>query len=264
MPTHLRIQPCHPYWVGLFLAVLVTAHGQPVLPFAMFHGVSAAPSSLNTNLVAFWGFNETSGSAIDISPGANDLPENATVGYDASGKLGGCRTNVANTAYFTVADNTDLSTGDIAWSIAGWVYMTDLSDTRYIMGKYGGAKNEYFLRYSSSRFSFRLYTEDGGNGSPVANSFGAPSVDTWYFIFCYFDPVAEAAGISINDGAIDTGSTWGGLGCDSDGNFGFGALPGTGIAMRGRMDAWGLWKKKLSATEVTELYNSGAGKEYPF
>lgn len=66
------------------------------------------------------------------------------------------------------------------------------------------------------RFFATLY--DGAStavATVTANTFGAPSLATWYFVFWYFDATAGTIGISINGGAFDTASKTGNPGTNS-------------------------------------------------
>jgi hypothetical protein len=49
---------------------------------------------------------------------------------------------------------------------------------------------------------------------------------------------------------------------DSDAGFSFGAHADGQTPLDGLLDDIGVWKRKLSDTEVTWLYNSGAGRSY--
>ncbi len=37
-----------------------------------------------------------------------------------------------------------------------------------------------------------------------------------------------------------------------------------GDVIDGRMDDWSMWSRALSAAEISQLYNSGIGLQYPF
>jgi len=67
--------------------------------------------------------------------------------------------------------------------------------------------------------------------------------------------------VSVNDGTVSTTAltitTHAGTG-----NFGIGAQNGAANFMNGNIDELGIWTRKLSAAEATEIYNSGNGLLY--
>ena len=68
--------------------------------------------TLPTNLIAYWKLDEASGTRND-SKGANHLTDNNTV-TQAVGKVGNAaQFTLANSEYLSIADNADLSAGDI-------------------------------------------------------------------------------------------------------------------------------------------------------
>ena len=70
-------------------------------------------------------------------------------------------------------------------------------------------------------------------------------------------------GIAVDEGTPVT-IAWTSGGRDSTGAFYIGNSADTFSAFDGVIDEVGLWSKVLSATEITDLYNSGAGFAYPF
>jgi hypothetical protein len=72
------------------------------------------------------------------------------------------------------------------------------------------------------------------------------------------DATGNTIGISVNAGTVNTTSFSGGI-FDGTTAFLIGSRSGA-TYMNGRIDEVGVWKKLLSASELTELYNSGAGK----
>lgn len=235
-------------------------------------GSGLLPESLNNNLEAFWRLEETSGTRFDYF-GSNDLTDNNTV-TRGTGKIGyGAEFSVGNKEYLSINDNPDLSSGDIDFTIAGWVYLHDNSNYRFILSKgtTGDNKdNEYQLFYTkwggANTFAF-----DVGNGSTsgevTSTSFGHPSLDTWYYIVAWHDASANTINIQVNNGTVDSASYSSGA-FDSEGVFRFGQYagsdPGTTYYWDGMLDGFGFWKRVLTIDERNALYNSGNGAEmYP-
>jgi hypothetical protein len=224
--------------------------------------------ALTDNLISYWKMDESSGNALD-SHGSNDLTDNNTV-TSAAGIISNARSFAsASSEYFSRADNADLSTGDIDFTVQAWVYLADKSGSQYVgIGKWNSPNLEYILIYdiASDRFLF-VISDNGisGTASVVANTFGSPSTATWYLVHCWHDAANNEIGIAVNAGTADTTSHSTGvrdgsqafeIGRNNDG--------GAGYYHNGRIDEVGFWKRVLSSSERAELYGGGAGLAYPF
>lgn len=223
--------------------------------------------SLTDNLISFWELEEASGNRND-SHGANHLTDNNTVTQSA-GKVGNAaHFAAASSEYLNRADNASLSVGDIDFSLCAWVYLDSKPGFKGdIVGKHDSDDLEYDIRWhnGTDRFEFRIAGGTGPvNGQSItANSFGAPSTVTWYFIVAWHDSVANTINIQVNDGTVDNVAfTFGSY--DSAAPFRIGALTDFSEYFDGRIDQVGFWKRILTAAERTELYNSGAGRSYAY
>lgn len=215
-----------------------------------------------TSLVSYWALDEASGNAID-SHGSNTLTDNNTVAA-ATGKVSGARDfELDNTESFSVADNASLSVPDQDFSFAVWVNPESGAARNEILSKGGASDLSYsLLRAANSGFSFYVSSGVGfQNGTFVDSSAGAPSSGSWYFVVCWHDATANTTNIQVNDGSVDSTSfTFGTY--DDVGDFALGQEPFYGNYYDGLLDEVGFWKKVLTSTERTWLYNSGAGRSY--
>lgn len=224
---------------------------------------------LNTSLIAYYKLDEASGTRVD-SVGSNDLTDNNTV-TQAAGKVGNAgQFTAANIEYLSLADNADMSTGDIDFTIACWVYMDSKPGKAGIAGKYelnDSSLREWNMNFRQGavdRFEFTIYKTDNTSVGVRANNFGAPSTGTWYFIVAWHDSVANTINMQVDNGAIDSTTTAGLLISDTAATFGVGARDVSGASAGdspwdGRIDEFGFWKKVLSSEEKTDLYNKGRG-----
>ena len=224
--------------------------------------------SLLTSLESYWNLDEASGNAVD-SHGSNTLAETSGTIAAATGPGGvsGSRDfEAGDTEYLTIADNASLSTGDIDFTIAAWVQFESLGANRSIVSKYNtGTVREYWLLYalSTDRLTFTV-SNDGTATTPVpADSLGAPSTGTWYFVVAWHDAAANTTNIQVNDGAVDSVSYSSGV-LDGGALFSFGATnSGAGTNHHdGLIAKVGFWKRVLTSGERTQLYNSGTGLLY--
>ena len=212
------------------------------------------------NLISVWTCDETSGNLID-QYGSNDLTDNGTVGASAAGYINGHRTFTnAGTEYFSKADNTDLSTGDIDFEFVARVYMTDIT-TYYcpFVTKMHGTDHEYQFFYNkvSARFSFTVFVSNTGY-SIAADTLGAPTEDTWYTIRCWHDATANEIGIQVDGGAADTTAHTLGVD-DSDSAFEIGGRSGLPWYHEGGIDFVAFWKRRLTSDEWADIYNERLG-----
>jgi hypothetical protein len=175
----------------------------------------------------------------------------------------------ANSEYLSIADNASLSTGDIDFTVAGWVYLDSLGTRGDIISRFltsPGPVGEYTLVYVSngSQYRFRFRTYYGPSillGNVFADSLGVPSISTWYFIVIWQNAAAKTINIQVNDGSVDSASYSGGVISDTNSQFQIGATEGAN-SFNGRIDQVGFWKRVLTSGERTALYNAGAGKSY--
>jgi hypothetical protein len=222
-----------------------------------------APSTLLNGLVAFWKLDEASGTRND-SVGSNHLTDNNTV-TQAAGKSGNAaQFTSANNESLSIADNTDLSTGDIDFTFGLWVYFDDVGSNHVPLSKWNdtGPDYEYWLGLLGGVLTF--YVRDAANTAldniPSAASI---SVSTWYFIVIWHDSVANTINIQVNNGTPASKSYSAGV-RNGTASFFIGGQENLINYHSGRGEDVGFWKRVLTSDERTELWNGGAGREHPF
>jgi hypothetical protein len=225
-------------------------------------------AQLASSLTSFWEMGEVSGTRSD-SHGTNHLTDNNTV-TQAVGKVGSAaHFTRASSEYLSIADNATLSVGGISFTWAGWVYIDAIAagDWMNIIGKEGASASvtDYGLRYTTAdsinRFTFFI----GGSSYSViqADAFGAASTATWYFIVAWHDTSNNTINIQVNNGTIDSVAR---SAAPVDGtsalHIGSMGSAGPGRYWDGRIDQFGFWRRTLTSTEKTWLYNGGTGRTY--
>lgn len=213
-------------------------------------------AELTDSLISHWKLNEASGTRND-SHGTNHLTDNNTV-TQAAGKIGNAaQFTEANSEYLNRASNATLQTGDINFTLAGWVYLdTDILDM--VLAEKGSGGAEYLLYYSSGTGRFLF---SAGGDLVTADSFGAPSTAAWIFIVAWLDTDADKLKIQINNGTVDEVDVFAPPSTDA-GAFILGSFDGANLFLDGRLDSVSFWKRLLTAAERTRLYNSGNGLDY--
>ena len=244
----------------LLFPLQLAAQGMLLNPYAL-----GAASTLNNNLIAVWELEETSGTRND-SKGSNHLTDNNTVA-SATGKLGTAADfEVANSEYLSIADNTDLSTGDIDFTFAFWVQLESKAANMQFINKQGAAgTREYTIGYviSGDRLRFGVSNDGTATTTINADALGSPATATWYFVVVWHDATANTINIQVNNGTTNSVSHTTGV-FDGTVAFTMGATATPSTYHDGLLDNVYFWKRVLTADEITALYNGGNGKDYPF
>jgi len=174
----------------------------------------------------------------------------------------------ANTEYLSIGDNADLSFGDEDFSIAGWVYFNSLTgggSFGTIVGKYNTGANEreysVYLPSGTNKLRF-VVTNNGSVANGILDSTVSVTTGTWYFVYAEHDSVNNELVLKVNDNTADTLSYSLG-GRDGASTFALGNMVGLSSAqLDGRLDEIAIYNRVLTPTELTYLYNGGAGRVY--
>lgn len=219
----------------------------------------AAQSSLLTSLVAYYKLEEASGTRADSTGRGNDLSTVTNAPGNTTGKVANAIQLVAASSQSVSRASTADLQGAVDWTIAAWVYLDSVGSERTIMAK----SVEWLLRYNTSSQRFDFGWSDGGNifRNVLANTFGALSLATWYFVVGIHDSSTNQIKISVNNGAFNTAAATGVTTASAVVTIG---QRGGVNFWDGRVDEVGIWKRVLSAAELTTLYNGGNGTTYPF
>lgn len=173
----------------------------------------------------------------------------------------------ASTQYLSQADagGTLRGRGHADFTIAGWVYLTDVAAAYGIVG-HGSANTTagmgYRLLFDNTTVKLIWLISDGTATTTVTHTtFGNLSAATWYFYVVQYDSANNLTGISINGGAFNTAAQTTGAQSEA-GSFFIGNRPGLGAPHNGRVDATARWNRLLTAGEIATLYNFGRGVRY--
>jgi len=213
--------------------------------------------ALVTNLVAFWELDN-----VNDAHGANTLTNTGPASFVAANVGNGVDITGAST-YLSIADNAALSTGDIDFTIQLWAKFDNLTATRGVLGKCDnlgiGGDLEYVIYTTDTGFArLRLYN---GSSFVTLETTSPLSTATWYHIIGYYNAATNTAGLIVNDGTPVTGSyspgPW-----DTGNSLYIGTDFPSVNPFDGIIDQVGIWKRVLSAAEITQLYNGGNGLSY--
>lgn len=251
--------------ISMLLAVgLVAAFADrfPPLPLVSYRPqANSSSSTLNTSLIAYWKLDEASGTRVDSEPTGTpqDLTDNNTVNQ-TNGVIGSSAWFIsANTESLSRTDSSDLSISGSSFTVAAWVQVSSLATQQDVATKYNTSGNrEYIVRVNTTG-SADLVLSTNGTAVITVSTNSAVTANTWVFIVAGVDASGLMAFISANGGG-KIGLSIAASAIDSAANFVIGSRQSGGALMNGFIDEVGFWKKALSASEITELYNSGSGK----
>lgn len=120
----------------------------------------------------------------------------------------------------------------------------------------------------SENFEYWMYIDGGdifagmGIDEVIVMTDGVAS-NAWNLVILSYHAGTNEVHMQLNNGEDLSGSA-GPLSLTGDAEFQLGQADYTSGRFEGRMDALNIWKRILSTTERSNLFNSGAGLEYPF
>jgi hypothetical protein len=237
-----------------------------------------AEAALTDSLVSYWKLDETSGTRADAHS-SNDLTDNNTVGYGTGIINNGADFERDNGEYLSITDaaQTGLDiTGDI--SISMWVKAESIpADYMRLLGKNDAdiENKGYYIQFRSpganqSALSLTFYDDSSNATFVYSTDQYLASTGVWYHVVVTADVSAGASGVTLYKNGSSISAT---TGVDnatsiSDTSAAFSIarnLQGSNPdSFDGIIDEVGVWNRVLTAEEVSDLYNSGAGFAYPF
>jgi len=210
--------------------------------------------ALITNLVSYWKLDESSGNAADAH-GSNTMVNVGTMAYSA-GKINNAADTVNTGKYLTISNASQVGLDiitDVSFSL--WVKTSENSKT--ILGFFGAGADGYGLGMGTiADKPIGVAAARLGDGWIA----GTSRIDDgiWHHIVCTLN--GTTAKIYV-DGVLENTITVGAA-ISYTGDRDIGRRLTTYLSAQ--IDEVGIWSRALSASEVTELYNSGAGFQYPF
>jgi len=161
--------------------------------------------------------------------------------------------------YLTVldADAVDFGTGD--FSICFWLDKTTTVATQSILDK-GAATGGYTISVNNTRIAMLTIAVDVLTYNYISTTTAIP---TGFCHICFTVDRDGNAKVYIN-GILDTTKDLSNVAASIDTalNFLIGKTTGSANYMTGKIDHIRLYKKNLSATEVTTIFNGGVKKDY--
>lgn len=209
--------------------------------------------ALSTNLVTYWKLDESSGNAAD-SVGSNTAT-NSNVTY-GTGKINNAAVFNGSNAAFTFT--TVPVTGSSSFSVSLWLKGGSLVSGMTALHFGTDASNQAFTVYldASSKIAANF---TGGGGQVTATTSLSTSVFQMYTVTYDGNNVR----LYVNGTLENTSSSYTSANIGTTNKF-IGKYAGSVNWWNGSIDEIGMWSRALSGSEITQLYNSGNGNQYPF
>lgn len=233
-----------PLFLGIVACILY-------FPFSQY-----VHADLSTSLVSYWNFD--SDNSTD-SVGGNDGTDNS-MSY-SSGQIGDGADFDGGSSYISIP-TSGFPSGNSARTINLWVYFNTkpANDTSRSWVIYGTPTATHEIQFEAQQISGEQNLDVDANSLDYFENWSY-STNTWYMVSYTFD--GSIARLYVDGSQMGSGSGSQTLATIlSLGRIG-GNISG-GSYWDGSMDEIGVWDRQLSGSELTELYNSGAGLAYPF
>lgn len=223
--------------------------------------------SLNKSLVAYYSFENNVNDLINGNNGT-------AVGTNYISGKNGQAINFLNdnlSRYVDIPSSSNISFGSVSFSMSMWIYFNGFNTSNFILNKRRATNSlEYQLSLDSGSFRFIKYGNTNNSAINKVTSWNVLNpfvLNNWYHIV-YTDNGIDGK-LYINGISNSTNATNGAYSTMTNVNYVL-RLAAAGwfdkeARFRGLVDELAIWKnRELTQTEVTQLYNAGSGKFYPF
>jgi len=231
----------------------------------------------DTDLKAYWKFNEASGDIINVSSSAADLGSGADLqvtgaDYDTGSPPTGFKSMNFNGSSDKAIAGTSLSQWNFMhsttaqWTAVFWMKADSVTATQQIFGTNRLTSAKGFGLLSNTNGSFSLLGFGGGTQWYGGNSSASyvPDTTTWHMYTVTLDLTTSNGLNYTRDGANAHNVTNTSSGAINNGDSGeqmtIGVKPDYGEEyLDGQIMELSIWDRILTSTEITTLYNSGNG-----
>lgn len=212
---------------------------------------------LTGSLVAYYDFDETSGFLLDLTGNGNTGSVNGPTRNQAG--IIGSSYSFDGTNDWIEIDTVSTSNND--WSISLWfkTNFTPDANYRYFFDNYNGGASRQLMGVETLAAGGSLISTFQNSIKKVGN-FGHYNDGNWHHMVSVAD---NTTGLVYVDNSLLVNTTISTTNIAGDTGIGANRL-GTANFSSGLIDEMGLWDRALTSSEVSQLYNGGAGLAYPF
>lgn len=216
--------------------------------------------AISDNIVALWKLDEASGNALD-AVGSYGMTATGTPGALTGIVSGGRNLVRASVQYFGVASAAVTA---LPLTVACWFRCTSVSINQNIFCQAPASNNFAWGLAVNGSNKLQFYASNGSGSFDLLNGTTTISSGTWYFGAIVWRTATDRE-IYINAASEGTSSV--SRTPDATNNkMRIGIYSGSSDAdsFNGDVDEVAYWSRALSGSELTSLYNGGAGLAYPW
>lgn len=222
-----------------------------------------------TGLVSYWKLDESSGNAIDSSGNGNTLTNNNTVGYASALINNGADYGAGNAnKYFSASNSMSWNSG--AYSVSTWAKMRSAPASGAAYQLFATEENTHNTRFDAWYANSGGTLQIEGRRATPCNAGGEADLiynvnlgtSAWHQVALTYNGTTLTLYLDGSGVASTTASGNGSCGLSNDFQLGTNAGAGANYASI-YQDETGVWSRGLSSSEVSTLYNGGAGYAYP-
>jgi len=217
--------------------------------------------ALTDNIVAYWKLDGNSSDSVGSYNGTD-----TGISYSTSyGKIN-------QGASYTTASSSRISTTYTTTQNQSWSFWikTSTQQLQGIMGSVSTANYDDRVCWMDSTGKIRATTSTINGHVPVVSPTSLAD-GNWHHIVLLFSGTSTINTKLYIDGTLANQSTYTGPYAAGNRDFSIGFARGyninnnwTAYYYNGYIDEVGIWNRLITETEITQLYNSGAGFQYPF
>jgi hypothetical protein len=208
--------------------------------------------ALTTNLVGWWNFEGNSNDEFGTNNGTD-----TSITYNTSnGKINQGAGFNGSTSKISLSS---VLSGVTAFSLAVWVKPAATGAFQRYISRQGGNYLLLLRATDTNHFQCQFNVQPANTATITGTT--TISSGTGYFVVATWD--GTTLKLFVNGSSDATGVTQGGtMVVDTTQTLEFGHYDASQDFFNGAGDLFGIWSKALSATEISDLYNSAAGNAY--
>jgi len=230
---------------------------------------SSTSSTITNGIISYWKFDESSGTTASDSVGSNSGTVQSGTSFAAGEINNGITQNSASGVGVDVGSPSSLDITQYPLSVSAWfktsrttsvpngtmmIYTTTITHAPW---------DQYTLEMDPTTGKVDLNYKYGGPDH-LAQSGPGYNDGNWHFVVGTIDSSGNMT-LYIDGSSVGTGTATGGtLGSSKKTAIGINWDIGVSDPWYGSLDEIGVWNRDLSSSEVTQLYHSGTGRQYPF
>lgn len=226
-----------------------------------FGGGGGSPSFPSSGLVSYYKLDSNSNDSLGANNGSD-----TSISYANAGRIGNCATFSGSSRITLTSGAPPTNTSVSLWFMRGnasageqllygWYATDGVIYWRISFGQFGNGRITLMHRSAASDYKLwdisNAVTDTTTLHHAVITQAGAATP------VIYLDGTSRTVTLQASSGTV---TKWTNTVSHTMGQSAFSSFP---LSYTGRLDEVGLWNRVLTASEVSDLYNGGAGLTYP-